>query len=428
MKKTGNIKSPLARLKRYGCKKALVFSLIPLALLLVTSTVLISSLEKRGLIDTVRFDDRIHCAPVNFLKIEDGQYVIDEKSMIRTTFPVKKAKNTFRIIMTGGSFAMGSPYNTQSSAPENLRGGIPNWLQAELQARYSSIKFETINAAAGGQSSLRVKEIVREMVRAEPDLIVVATGNNEGSLPPTNLNVPLHQWNIYRAMKKSLLRSPNLHERPDLGHNEQIPADHIFGLVANVFKIVEIVKKNKIPLILATIPVNLKFNDPRPMNKPLDQAFIQGQKLMKNGDYLHAIEAFEQSGVVPERWRLAAQCHEFLGQFEQARENYFDCFPIPAILSQNVDLRLIGKQQQVIIADLEKAAFDLSPHGITGDSLFLDLCHMNWKGYYLMTQEILRVLHDAKLIPAAPNEPFPKPTMDELIEQNEWSKLYSMTH
>ena len=419
----------LARLKRRGIKKALVFSLIPLGLLLLTSTVLISSLEKHDVVDTIRLDDRVHYPPIDFLKIEDGQYVIDEESMIRTAFPVKKAENAFRIIMTGGSFAMGCPYNTQSSAPENLRGGIPNWLQAELQARFPSVHFETINAAAAGQSSFRVKEIVRQLVRVDPDLLIVAAGNNEGNVPITGLNILLHQWNAYRALKKLFLRSPALHDRPELGHNKLVAEDYLAAFTANIMDLVEIAKKNKIGLILTTIPVNLKINRYKHIRKPKDEAFLEGIRLMESGDWHAAIRSFKKSELTPQKWYFVAQCHEKLEQFEAARRFYLKYVELSrGLISQNIYLRIIAEKNNVPLADLEKTAFDLSPHGITGNSLFLDVCHMNWQGYHLMSQEIIRALLDSKRIPAAPNEPLPKPTMEDLIERNGWLELISSPH
>ncbi len=72
------------------------------------------------------------------------------------------------------------------------------------------------------------------------------------------------------------------------------------------------------------------------------------------------------------------------------------------------------------LADLERRAEDLSPHGLPGSNLFVDYCHLNWHGYYEMSQVILDVLLADLPALAAPG---PKPTRDDLIAREGWNDL-----
>ncbi|MDQ3001962.1 MAG: tetratricopeptide repeat protein [Fibrobacterota bacterium] len=87
------------------------------------------------------------------------------------TFPVKKEKDVFRIFSVGGSTAYGHPWRD----PVSFSG----WLRELLPKADPSRKWEVINAGGISYASYREAMLITELVRYQPDLILVYSGHNE---------------------------------------------------------------------------------------------------------------------------------------------------------------------------------------------------------------------------------------------------------
>lgn len=424
--------------------KYMVFSLVPLVVLFLAGTAVLDFLESREVIETVRQDDRVGYVTNDILSIDktdQGDFWViqdttrDNPGMVESRFPMVKAQDTFRIIITGGSFAMGDPYvDPVQESPEF--GGIRDWLDAILTAQYPSKHFEVINAAAGGQNSARVRQIVDLILQTSPDLVIVATGNNEGYVPATGFNETLHKWVLYRALKKTLLDEPTLKSRryfpPQDPDSQQIESQ----FQQSISGIVELAQKSGTPLALCTLPLNLKYQGPIPgeLGEPTafpkdDPAINKAQELMAQKKYTEAIVELAESPHQAFSAKLMGECFEALGQKEKAAEFYkiyVQQNPLGRTRpSYNQFIRDISKQAGVILVDLEKVMETATPRGISGDRYFWDNCHLTWQGYFLMAENIVSSLEKAKAIPAAKSEPAPYPALDKLIELNHWQMLYT---
>jgi len=86
-------------------------------------------------------------------------------------FSVNKPTNAFRIFCFGGSTVHGHPYQSETS--------FPKWLELELNAINSNRTYQAINCGAISYASYRLAPLVKEVIDYAPDLIVVATGENE---------------------------------------------------------------------------------------------------------------------------------------------------------------------------------------------------------------------------------------------------------
>ncbi len=412
--------------------KRKIFAFIPLLFLLLTATIIMQILEQRGMINSERPDDWVLAPPVNWLheeKTADGVWIRLEHGMLLTSrFPKKKPPDTLRIFITGGSFAMGSPVVVQQMV--DPYGGISEWMRDELRLRYPRHNIEVINVGAGAQNSFRVVEIVKELVKLEPDIIFVMTGNNEGAMPRFKLNQELHKWVLYRVMKKELLSDPTLDERL---YAEVVNSDAPLSetnMRKNLQQIVTLTGQRGITLLLAAMPINLKPDNEivgwyERKVEEMDQPIRHGRELQAQGKYAEAIEAYAQSQCLDFSTYFIAQCWEAMGDYVQAKNYYqFNQTVNPGLRTQpstNAMVRMFSRNEHVHLVDLEAVAERLSPHGIPGYNLFLDYCHMDQNGYYLMAQEALRVLESDKLIPASFGKPGPKPTMQEIIAHYGWT-------
>ena len=86
-------------------------------------------------------------------------------------FAAVKPDNGFRIFCLGGSTVRGRPYETDSA--------FPKWLEMELAACDPSRTYEAVNCGGLSYASYRLRVLLDEVLKYEPDLIVVATGHNE---------------------------------------------------------------------------------------------------------------------------------------------------------------------------------------------------------------------------------------------------------
>lgn len=91
--------------------------------------------------------------------------------------------------------------------------------------------------------------------------------------------------------------------------------------------------------------------------------------------------------------------------------------------SFNVYVRqLAAKFEHVTLVDLDAAARRASPGGVPGEELFLDYCHMNWWGYRVMAEEVLRVIEGSRAGPGPPTGP--EPTWDQIAQDHDLPPLH----
>ncbi|MEY2881261.1 MAG: hypothetical protein RLZZ15_3641 [Verrucomicrobiota bacterium] len=86
-------------------------------------------------------------------------------------FPAEKPRGGRRAFFFGGSTVFGHPYLGDTA--------FPKWLELELAARDPARAWQAINCGGISYASYRIAPMVREVLRHQPDLIVVATGHNE---------------------------------------------------------------------------------------------------------------------------------------------------------------------------------------------------------------------------------------------------------
>ena len=87
------------------------------------------------------------------------------------SFPANKTSDTYRIFCVGGSTTYGRPYNADTA--------FSAWLQELLPAVDPSHNWEVINAGGISYASYRVARLMEELVRYQPDLFIIYTGQNE---------------------------------------------------------------------------------------------------------------------------------------------------------------------------------------------------------------------------------------------------------
>jgi len=412
-------------------------------------------LERRGQVDTFRRDDIARYLDESIFELSDDNVISTTpyalKHMVPSVFPANKGDG-WRMFVLGASFAQGSPYLTFASDKPHARhdasghledgvlraeepGGLPFWLRTWLKQSAPEREVEVINAAVGGQQIHRVRHMLDQVVRLEPDVLFVASCNNEGGLPPSRVNEALHSLGGYRLLLKYIkpsmtpdkLRPAFTLQDPDLEVVRQRYRE-------NVADMVKTTEATGVPLLLATLPINLMYvgreveslqlglkGQPQTDSRQRSPCISAGIERYKQGDFDEAIEEWQQCEDLADAVRLIGMAHHKQGNTNEAIEYlemslelapYNRCRP-----SFNEHIRdIAGRYDHVHLVDLDKAAREAAPEGIPGFDMFLDSCHMRSRGYALMANAIIEALSEAGLGPFSEDRPDLVAVEDMLIQ------------
>ncbi len=353
-------------------------------------------------------------------------------------FEVRKSPQTFRVFCLGESTMYGYPF------PSNITA--PRFLKDRLTTLFPDKNIEVINLGIPAVSSSVVLDLVKQVVRYNPDLLIIYSGHNEfygtyGVASTEYVGYNKSILDFYLQVRKlkiiSLMReginqfrtSFSSHEPQTrkatflermvqdryivYGSSKYNRAKQLFQ--KNLSEMASIASKNNIAICFSTLVSNLKDQYPfismfaseirQEQRKQWEKYFQDGAELEKQGQYDHALAIFSQAQKIDSmRADLhyhIGKCYFSLGEYGKARMSFakakdFDVLRFRATDEFNEVLRSIGTSQSTWVVDMEKAFVEASPHGILGDELFTEHLHPNVAGYYLMGKTFCRTMaeHD----------------------------------
>ncbi len=378
----------------------------------------VEGLEHEGVIDTHVPDAQVQFLEDDLFRVEDPppQYVSTDYTVdvsVPQRFPVDRT-GRWRLFWTGGSFAMGTPYVFQGHGAE-LPGGMTWWLRQELERRWPAVGIDVVNMAAGGQNSHRVRRIVEQATPLGADAWFVATCNNEGALPPHVLREQLRALGGYRLLAKYLRPAPDAAERA-----YYTPQDPDSQQLARAFRdnIASIVQRSGdagVPLLLATLPINLRWagrngdqritldQEPEPEQIP---CIRRARRDLEAREYEDVLTGLATCDDVVEKLQLRGLALLGLSHYEEgiaSLEQSIELLPRNRCRpSFNTIIREeAAKADHVTLVDLDRAARDpnLCDSGAPGEELFLDYCHMHHEGYRIMADVVLQAMLEAGVTP-----------------------------
>lgn len=343
------------------------------------------------------------------------------------TFPKKKADGTIRIFVVGGSAAYAWPFTEGY--------GFSGYLRRVLN-RLDPGKYEIINSAGMSYGSHRVFDVLQDVVRFEPDLVIIYSGNNEyveknviaGGTKETRIfdsvSRLLGQTNLYRAvrlflfraapaffqqkMKQDLtdLRADSFVNRGELSRNPQVDKEVYENYSVNISKMKETLSAAGVKGIFCTAPSNIADWHPE-MTSPQFSNEEQAASWRKiQSEVLEALEQPKldssnrdsslprQKELLLEMLRLApdhpgtlyllGQVQMRLGEYESAYSKLvqakdLDARPVRALTSFNNALRTMingnSDQNKFALVDLDDALGGEVRRGAP-NGIFLDYCHL----------------------------------------------------
>jgi tetratricopeptide (TPR) repeat protein len=340
---------------------------------------------------------------------------------------VKKPANTIRIFCVGSSAC--------ASWPHPVAETFSAYLEQALETAYPGKKIEVVNAAAHGFAAYRTRRVLDEVLQMEPDAVIVWEGNNE-FLEDRNYDPPSAwvffltrhlrtvQWLQSAFASRTKMSGGDL---KDAAHffwaktrqqSLRLRADPVqFAQVQEHFRIsfehmVSQSQRYRVPIVLCTVPVNLRdwlptVSHNRLTGEKLQQwqkLYYQARRCLLEGKYHDGIQVMNQAIAMEnehaESYFWLGRLLEADGQKSAAWEAYskardLDYNPFRAISSFNDSIRVLaGKNQRqgVYLLDLENIFTGASQYAAPGFDLFLDYVHPTKPGNLLVARSVFDLI------------------------------------
>ncbi|MEW6744848.1 MAG: hypothetical protein AB1486_19000 [Planctomycetota bacterium] len=342
-------------------------------------------------------------------------------------FPTAKDHRTYRIFCLGESTTNGFPFARHSS--------FSQLLAVRLAQLHPYLKFEVVKMGYDAKSALAIAELCREVVRYDPDLIVLYMGHNE--FLGQNLPDVRHPWSsrFRRVLSRFSLGRLLLSLAPapegaghDLPKNpERRIDDHPFLSAAELEQgyenfregltaIFDYCREARVALLICRPASNLKDYPPRRSHlsetlgaeerRQFRTLEADAQKLLDEGLYEDALPRLREAEAIDATPALLhfriGECLRHLGDLEGARGAYLqarDRDDHPNRATSRI-LRIINDATRFFarMADVEKTFTLAAPDRLPGRDLFLDNCHPTLDAQNLIADAILHAMARANLV------------------------------
>lgn len=344
--------------------------------------------------------------------------------------PFRKVKpaGLTRIFIVGGSAAYGFPYTEEY--------GFSGYLRRALE-KAAPGRFEVINAAGMSFGSHRVLDVLKDVVKHDPDLVIVYSGNNEyveRNILPAAKTAPaaaekiralLDRTDIYRAVRLALFRAaPKVFERRmkqditdirtnpqvargDIGRSPHTDAAILENYRNNITAMKELLVRQGVKGVFCAVPVDVggwlptsglpQFVDESAANRWLELVEAR-DRAFAGGDIAREVELMRQIlEITPDDPGMLFNYGKILWALGERDQSYqtlvkakdHDARPVRALSSFNRVIReTVDAKNGISLADLENRIREQFVQG-QGNGIFLDYCHFTETGNKLAAQWLL---------------------------------------
>jgi len=344
-------------------------------------------------------------------------------------FLLPKPRGLYRILVVGGSTVAGFPY------PFEL--ALPRQLEVVLQQQSPDRQFEVLNAGITAINTHSEVDVVRQGIACQPDLIVVHSGHNEFYGPGGDASTAsgfaprlypllesLRRRRLFQLVESCIHRPRKAHLLETLPADISIPLDSPVvararqSYEAHLQDMVALAAQARIPILLTTVPGNLR--DQSPMNS-LDRRDLSQQQQREQaervktaarhfsyGEYDAALATLRAARQLdPASALLAyreAQCLEMLAQTQAAAEAYVlagdldGCrFRAPSAFHVVVQRVASAGPDTVLFCDVAGRLREQSELPVPGDDFFLEHVHYNLEGNWHVALILGQFIHERVL-------------------------------
>jgi tetratricopeptide (TPR) repeat protein len=345
----------------------------------------------------------------------------------RDRFRVEKQPDTYRIFALGASTTVGFPYL--------FHGSFSSLLRDRLVTQFPERQVEMVNVGITAVNSYAVADLTRELMRYEPDLLLVYAGHNEfyGALGAGSTeSMGSRRWVVttYLALQRfktvQLIRdglgaasramsgAPEVEDQQlmermarerEIRHDSRLFQQVRGAFRANMADIIQTAQKHGVDVVVSTLTSNLRDQPPfvpvhseGTSNEDADrwqELFTSGIGSAEAGDCRTATTHFQQAlqidgGRADGHFHLG-RCLEQLGEVEEAAAAYrmardLDGLRFRASTEVNEEVRTLTLTAGVPLVDMDAAFAEASPNGIVGSELMTEHVHPTFEGYLLMAR------------------------------------------
>jgi len=352
---------------------------------------------------------------------------------------VKKPANTIRIFCLGSSACASWPHPPTET--------FSAYLQQAIEAAYPGKHVEVVNAAGHGFAAYRTRRVLDEVLQMEPDAVIVWEGNNE-FLEDRNYDPPSARLaSLARHLRtvqwlKSTFASRNKmngEKLNDVAHffwtktrqqSLKLRADPVqFAQVQEHFRIsiehmVSASQQHRVPIVLCTVPVNLRGWLPTVSHNQLSgerlqqwqKLYYEARRCLLEHQYHQGIQVMDQAIAMEsehaESYFWLGRLLEADGQKAPAREAFskardLDYNPFRALSSFNDLIRALAKKnepQGVYLLDLDNIFGGATQYAAPGFDMFLDYVHPTKMANLLVAESAFGLVISNNVLKDAPTK------------------------
>lgn len=329
----------------------------------------------------------------------------------------EKKENSFRVFVVGASSAAGYPYLSSAS--------FSKFIRKKLEILYPDKTIEVANFSMSAINSYTIRDLMPELLKKNPDLILMYLGHNEyygalgvGSVESfgssrfiVNTTLWLNKFKTVELLRNfvkgfsGLFASENvvtggtmmaqLAKDKLIEYNSEVFLTGIEQFEGNLRDIFSVCKDADVPVISSTLASNLK--DQKPFVSIADSDYPPADKIFNE-----AIAKLK-SGQVDSAKSL----------FIYAKE--LDALRFRASEEINSVIMRLSKEFGYKFIKSDSLLNSKSVSGIVGDELMTDHLHPNVKGYQLIGNLFFREMKKNNYLPTAQPSDLDERTVDSLV-------------
>ena len=315
-----------------------------------------------------------------------GEFTAQRPMAQPEKFSMPKPAGVKRVFVVGESVAAILGSGREVTRTGTARGTLGSWLSEEMSKtgllKGAASPFEIINCGMGGYESYRIYGVLKEILNYSPDLVVVLSGNHEGSVEQP---CPGLDFEFRRREFNLLEHYYSIKDDPLLAQKKASLKMHGEMLA----KMARAAKKAGVPIIFCTLPVNVKDMPSRRAVSLDNLQFASGYRLFYEKKYPQALKEFKLALAADPREHFSnfylAKTLEKLGRTDEAKSYFlsaleFDYEYTRAEKDRNALIKQVAAAEGACVADLEKVFAGISPSGLPGFREFTD--GMHWRPSY----------------------------------------------
>jgi tetratricopeptide (TPR) repeat protein len=390
------------------------------------------------------------------------------------SFPKVKAANSYRIFTLGGSTTYGRPYFDLTS--------FSGWLREMLPAADNGKNWEVINAGGISYASYRVAHLMEELVKYQPDLFIIYTGQNEFLEERTYSQIKEIQPLVRSAvsllaktrtwtMMNNALQTVGLAAQKKAENTEKLGVtvnailDQSVGINRytrdeslqkkvllhyriSLERMVALARSVGAQVIFVNPASSLNDCTPFKSEHTAGLAPVERQRttdLLEKAKFALKQEAWGEAVALLKNALAAdpghAEMHYRLGQallalghFDEAKKEFIlardeDVCPLRALSSMNTILFEVAEEQNVEVVDfvalVDQQMQKLKGHSIPGEELFLDHVHPTIEGHRILALALIQNMIKLELVQPQPD--WGEGRIEE-VKQKVESKISRETH